>query len=241
MPSSSDANSPSDEEATDTIQMRARPSDRERMARAAGLSGVTLTTFVRAPAVREAGASRAKVRPRRSLSATAGRCWRRSTLRLRQRRRPGTRCATADPGLPVRSDGEPPSVAGPVIEPSGPGRRDLPGLPAGRNALTPPCSSLPGSSRRTSSRGCSQMSDGERLAAARWRSDPFHGLRGSARLNAPRPVQKRRSPAPPGRHDCPRWRAGPGLRGPSIQLPGFLRADTRVDRLRACRDTGRDR
>ena len=55
MPSSSDANSSSDEEATDTIQMRARPSDRERVARAAGLSGVTLATFVRAPAVREAG------------------------------------------------------------------------------------------------------------------------------------------------------------------------------------------
>ena len=54
MSSFSDAKSPSDEEATDTIQLRVRPSDRERMARAAGLSGVTLTIFVRASAVREA-------------------------------------------------------------------------------------------------------------------------------------------------------------------------------------------
>ena len=46
---------PSDEKATDSIEMRVRPSDKERMSRAAELSGVRLTTFVRAAAAREAG------------------------------------------------------------------------------------------------------------------------------------------------------------------------------------------
>ena len=44
----------SSEKATDHIEMRVRPSDKERMSRAADLSGVKLTTFVRASAAREA-------------------------------------------------------------------------------------------------------------------------------------------------------------------------------------------
>ncbi len=44
----------SDEKATDHIEMRVRPSDKERMSRAAELSGVRLATFVRASAAREA-------------------------------------------------------------------------------------------------------------------------------------------------------------------------------------------
>ena len=43
-----------DERATDHIEMRVRPSDKERISRAAELSGVKLTTFVRASAAREA-------------------------------------------------------------------------------------------------------------------------------------------------------------------------------------------
>ena len=45
---------PSGENATDNIEMRIRPSDKERILRAAELSGVKLTTFVRASAAREA-------------------------------------------------------------------------------------------------------------------------------------------------------------------------------------------
>ena len=52
--SSSDIRAPSDEKATDTIRMRTMPSDRERIARAAGLSGVKFTTIVGASIVREA-------------------------------------------------------------------------------------------------------------------------------------------------------------------------------------------
>ena len=44
----------SGEKATDNIEMRVRPSDKERILRAAELSGVKLTTFVRASAAREA-------------------------------------------------------------------------------------------------------------------------------------------------------------------------------------------
>ena len=43
-----------DERATDNIEMRVRPSDKERISRAAELTGVKLTTFVRASAAREA-------------------------------------------------------------------------------------------------------------------------------------------------------------------------------------------
>jgi len=43
-----------DEKATDNIEMRVKPSDKQRMLRAAELSGVKLTTFVRASAAREA-------------------------------------------------------------------------------------------------------------------------------------------------------------------------------------------
>jgi len=43
-----------DENATDHLEMRVKPSDKERMAHAAELTGVKLTTFVRALAVREA-------------------------------------------------------------------------------------------------------------------------------------------------------------------------------------------
>ena len=45
---------PADEKATDHLEMRVKPSDKERMSRAAELTGVKLTTFVRASAVREA-------------------------------------------------------------------------------------------------------------------------------------------------------------------------------------------
>ncbi len=43
-----------DEKATDHLEMRVKPSDKERMAHAAELMGVKLTTFVRASAAREA-------------------------------------------------------------------------------------------------------------------------------------------------------------------------------------------
>ena len=42
------------ERATDNIEMRVKPSDKERISRAAELTGVRLTTFVRASAAREA-------------------------------------------------------------------------------------------------------------------------------------------------------------------------------------------
>ena len=48
----SDVEAPSDEKATDHLEMRVRPSDKERMSRAAELTGVKLTTFVRASAAR---------------------------------------------------------------------------------------------------------------------------------------------------------------------------------------------
>ncbi len=51
----SDVKAPSNEEATDHIEMRVRPSDKESISRAAELSGVKLATFVRASAAREAG------------------------------------------------------------------------------------------------------------------------------------------------------------------------------------------
>ena len=44
----------SDEKATDNLEMRVKPSDKERMARAAELTGVKLSAFVRASAAREA-------------------------------------------------------------------------------------------------------------------------------------------------------------------------------------------
>ena len=50
----SDATASSDERATDNIEMRVRPSDKDRFSRAAELTGVKLTTFVRASAAREA-------------------------------------------------------------------------------------------------------------------------------------------------------------------------------------------
>ena len=50
----SDVEAPSGEKATDSIEMRVKPSDKERISRAAELSGVKLTTFVRASAAREA-------------------------------------------------------------------------------------------------------------------------------------------------------------------------------------------
>ena len=50
----SEVEGPSDERATGNIEMRIRPSDKERIARAAELTGVKLTTFVRASAAREA-------------------------------------------------------------------------------------------------------------------------------------------------------------------------------------------
>ena len=50
----SDVTSSPDERATDNIEMRVKPSDKDRISRAAELSGVKLTTFVRASATREA-------------------------------------------------------------------------------------------------------------------------------------------------------------------------------------------
>ena len=50
----SDIEAPSDEKATDSIEMRVKPSDKGRISRAAALTGVKLTTFVRATAAREA-------------------------------------------------------------------------------------------------------------------------------------------------------------------------------------------
>ena len=48
-----DAEAHSDEKATDHLEMRVRPSDKARMSRAAELTGVNLSTFVRAAAARE--------------------------------------------------------------------------------------------------------------------------------------------------------------------------------------------
>ena len=50
----SDVSASPDERATDNIEMRVKPSDKERISRAAELTGVNLTTFVRASAAREA-------------------------------------------------------------------------------------------------------------------------------------------------------------------------------------------
>ena len=50
----SDVEASLDEKATDHLEMRVKPSDKERMSHAAELTGVRLTTFVRASAVREA-------------------------------------------------------------------------------------------------------------------------------------------------------------------------------------------
>ena len=50
----SDVSASPDERATDNIEMRVKPSDKDRISRAAELTGVKLTTFVRASAAREA-------------------------------------------------------------------------------------------------------------------------------------------------------------------------------------------
>ena len=50
----SDVEAPVDEKATDHLKMRVKPSDKQRMLRAAELTGVKLTTFVRASSAREA-------------------------------------------------------------------------------------------------------------------------------------------------------------------------------------------
>jgi len=54
MLSFTDAEARADERATDHIEMRVKPSDKERMAHAAELTGVRLATLVRASAAREA-------------------------------------------------------------------------------------------------------------------------------------------------------------------------------------------
>ena len=54
MLSFSDVETPSDEKATDNLEMRVKPSDKARMSQAAELTGVKLTTFVRTSAAREA-------------------------------------------------------------------------------------------------------------------------------------------------------------------------------------------
>lgn len=51
----SDVEGPSDEKAARNLEIRTRPSDKERMSRAAELTGVRLSTFVGASAAREAG------------------------------------------------------------------------------------------------------------------------------------------------------------------------------------------
>ncbi len=50
----SDVTASPDERATDHIEMRVKPSDKDRISRAAELTGVNLTAFVRASAAREA-------------------------------------------------------------------------------------------------------------------------------------------------------------------------------------------
>ena len=50
----SDVTASPDERATDNIEMRVRPSDKERISRAAELTGAEFATFVRASAAREA-------------------------------------------------------------------------------------------------------------------------------------------------------------------------------------------
>ena len=50
----SDVTASQEERATDHIEMRVKPSDKERISQAAELTGVKLTTFVRASAAREA-------------------------------------------------------------------------------------------------------------------------------------------------------------------------------------------
>ena len=54
MLSFSDVEASSDEKATDHLEMRVKPSDNQRMSLAAELTGVKLSTFVRASAAREA-------------------------------------------------------------------------------------------------------------------------------------------------------------------------------------------
>ena len=49
-----DVEAPSGEKATANIEMRVKPSDKARISQAAELSGVKLTTFVRASSAREA-------------------------------------------------------------------------------------------------------------------------------------------------------------------------------------------
>jgi len=49
-----DVETRTDEKATDHIEMRVKPSDKERMSHATELTGVELPTFVRASAAREA-------------------------------------------------------------------------------------------------------------------------------------------------------------------------------------------
>ena len=50
----SDVTASPKERATDHIEMRVKPTDKDRISRAAELTGVKLTTFVRASATREA-------------------------------------------------------------------------------------------------------------------------------------------------------------------------------------------
>ena len=50
----SDVTASPNERATDHIEMRVKPSDKDRISRAAELTGVKLATFVRASAAREA-------------------------------------------------------------------------------------------------------------------------------------------------------------------------------------------
>lgn len=123
----SDANTPSDEEVTDTIRMRIGPSDRERMVQAAELSGMTLATFVRASAAREAGRI---LREHRTTTLPE-----RDSLALLE--------ALDNPSPESLSNHS--TLAGMI------GRI----FPAGWIASTTFCASLPESSRRTTSRDCS--------------------------------------------------------------------------------------
>jgi uncharacterized protein (DUF1778 family) len=84
----SDVTASPDERATDNIEMRVRPSDKERISRAAELTGVKLTTFVRASAAREAERIL-----REHRTTTLSECDRRALLEALDNPPPPTRAA----------------------------------------------------------------------------------------------------------------------------------------------------
>ena len=112
---------------TDNIEMRVRPSDKKRISRAAER---------RASSSRRSSASAAREAERILREhQTTGRCWRRSTIRRRRHRRPGTRFASTGPGSPMQGEGERPTASGIAIEPFDPGRHDRSGFSCGTQRL----------------------------------------------------------------------------------------------------------